>query len=72
MCRPDVYKRQPQEELEKFRKDKSGVIELTDVSRSGALTIVRYVDSNQVFYEAHRMMKYFLFCMVLVLSLIHI
>lgn len=57
----------PQEELEKFRKDKSGVIELTDVSRSGALTIVRYVDSNQVFYEAHRMMKYFLFCMVLVL-----
>lgn len=57
----------PQEELEKFRKDKSGVIELTDVSRSGALTIVRYVDSNQVFYEAHRMMKYFLFCLVLVL-----
>lgn len=57
----------PQEELEKFRKDKSEVIELTDVSRSGALTIDRYVDSNQVFYEAHRMMMYFLFCLVLVL-----
>ena len=57
----------PQEELEKFRKDKRGVIELTDVSRSGTLTIDRYVDSNQVFYEAHRMMMYFLFCLVLVL-----
>lgn len=57
----------PQEELEKFRKDKSEVIELTDVSRSGALTIDRYVDSNQVFYEAHRMMMYFLFGLVLVL-----
>lgn len=56
----------PQEELEKFRKDKRGVIELTDVSRSGTLTIDRYVDSNQVFYEAHRMMMYFLFCLVLV------
>lgn len=72
-CREDLYDKTgrqlypPQEELEKFRKDKSGVIELTDVSRSGALTIVRYVDSNQVFYEAHRMMKYFLFCLVLVL-----
>lgn len=55
----------PQEELEKFRKDKRGVIELTDVSRSGTLTIDRYVDSNQVFYEAHRMMMYFLFCLVL-------
>lgn len=57
----------PQEELEKFRKDKSGVLELTDVSRSGTLKIDRYVDSNQVFYEAHRMMMYFLFCLVLVL-----
>lgn len=57
----------PQEELEKFRKDKRGVIELTDVSRSGTLTIDRYVDSNQVFYEAHRMMMYFLFYLVLVL-----
>lgn len=56
-----------QEELEKIRKEKSGVIELTDVSRSGTLMIDRYVDSNQVFYEAHRMMMYFLFFLVLVL-----
>lgn len=57
----------PQEELEKFREDKSGVIKLTDISRSGTLMIDRYVDSNQLFHEAHRMMMYFLFCLVLVL-----
>lgn len=57
----------PQEELKKFRKDKSGVIKLTDISRSGTLMIDRYVDSNQLFHEAHRMMMYFLFCLVLVL-----